>query len=998
MENQRLEKSQTNNNHSLGNIAENYLFKRFYTQEGKNVYDMFEYELKTAEIRDKDLKIKFYQENVEVPTEWSDTATKIVASKYFKRKGVKKEYGGNQNGSEQSAKNLINRVSNTIKKWGEEGKYFTSKEEADSFQNELSYILLSQKAAFNSPVWFNLGLFHEYGIIENGECFYWNKETNQINKGNDSYSHPQCSACFINSIEDTMFGDHGPDDHSIFKLIETEAKLFKYGSGNGTNFSSIRAKGEPLSGGGESSGLVDFLKILDAGANAVKSGGKTRRAAKMVILNADHPDIEELIDWKVESERKARALASHGYDTNMDGLYKDLFGQNSNNSVRVTNDFMNAIALEGYWNLTERVTGIIRNMVKAKDLFEHIVKAAWVSGDPGMQFDTTINDWHTCKNSGRINASNPCSEYMFLDNTACNLASINLMKFRNSDGTFNKEEFKHVVDIIIAAQEIIVDGAGYPTYSIAQNSHDFRPLGLGYANLGAYLMSNGISYDSEEAFSIAGAITAIMTGRAYEQSAKIASRIGPFPRFDENREPFLEVMKKHRDHVDKIPKLKSRINLEELIEDAEKEWSDVLNLVNEYGVRNSQSTVIAPTGTIAFMMDCDTTGIEPDIALVKYKTLAGKAGYLKLINNTIPLALSTLGYNELQIKDIQTYLNKTDTIEGAPHLKEEHLSIFDCAFKPANGIRSISPIGHVKMMAAVQPFISGAISKTVDMPEEAGPIDIYNIYFEAWKMELKAISIYRDGSKLSQPLSVGKSNLENKLLRGQERHLPQITESVTIRTKIKDEIGMEHGLHIICGEYEDGTLGEIRAQMFDQASTIQGFLNSLTVAWSKELRYGAPLKKLITANRKSKFEPSGISNYSYIRSFDSIPNLIMGIVGLEYLGVDGYIEVTGEDFIKDKVKDPSKLRINKNIERLRYEYYSEQIKEMDAVMKNSLNFDNKDDKNINKQKIAEIEYSTEVKIKSNGEICPDCGSMVIIKGGCTHCSNCGSQLGGGCPS
>ena len=978
------------------------LFKRLYTKSELNVYDMFEYELRTAEIKDKDGNTKFKQENVEVPKGWLDTATKIVASRYFKRKNVKEEYGGNAEGSEQSVKHLVHRVSHTLRSYGEEKKYFNSKEEADIFEDELTYILLSQRAAFNSPVWFNLGLFHDYGIVEKTDdgLYYWDSETDSIKQSKDSYSHPQVSACFINSVGDYMFGDGGPEDHSIFKLVLTEAKLFKYGSGNGTNYSDIRAKGEKLSGGGESSGLISFLGILDSGSNAVKSGGKTRRAAKMVILNADHPDLEDFILWKVDGERKARALAAFGYDTDMDGLYRDLSGQNSNNSVRVKDEFMRAVMEDGRWDLIERTTGKVRESKKARALFDLMAKATWASGDPGIQYDTTINNWHTCPNTAPINASNPCSEYMFIDDSACNLASLNLMKYRNKDGTFNIKEFKHDVGIMIAAQEIAVDLAGYPTPSIARNSHDFRPLGLGYANLGALLMSNGMPYDSEEAFAVAGAITAIMTGEAYAQSSRIASRVGTFPGFEKNREPFLRVMKQHHDHVKKIPKQDSKMNLEELIINADKTWIEARSLIEQYGARNSQATVLAPTGTIGFMMDCDTTGVEPDIALVKYKQLVNRAGMLKLVNNTVPTALSKLGYNDDEAKRITDYIEKTDTIEGAPGLNEKHLPVFDCAFKPANGVRAISPMGHVRMMAAVQPFISGAISKTVNTPEDWTAKDIYDIYLQSWKLGLKAIAVYRDNTKLSQPLSVGESNLESKIARGEKRELPQMRETYTIELKIFDEKQVEHQMHIICGEYEDGTLGEIRVQMFDQGSTMQGMLGNWTVALSTELKYGVPLEKLVTKHKKAKFEPSGVSDYPYMNGFNSIPHLVLSVVGLEYMGVDKYIEVTGEEFIRNRIKDPDKLRVNKNRERLRFERYLEQIKKIDKVIESPIDSTIPTEKGENKVELngQDVEYKTSSKVKSDGQPCPTCGNMVLVKGGCSHCSNCGEQVGGGCPS
>lgn len=995
---------------------DNFTFQRYYTQGDKSVYDMFEYEKKTAQIANSKGEVIFEQKDVEVPKGWSDTATKIVASKYFKRQNVGKEYGGSNDESEQSAKRLVHRVAHTIRNFGEERKYFVSEKEAEVFEDELTHILLSQKASFNSPVWFNLGLFHDYKIVENGGGYYWDKETGTIKQSSDAFSHPQVSACFINSVGDYMFGDHGPEDHSIFNLVEAEAKLFKYGSGNGTNFSPVRGKGERLSGGGESSGLLSFLGILDSGADAVKSGGKTRRAAKMVILNADHPDVEEFINWKVDAERKARALAAVGYDTDMDGLYRDLSGQNSNNSIRVTDEFMQAVEKDGDWNLTERTTGKVRKTMKARELMEFIAKAAWASGDPGMQYDTTINNWHTSSNSARINASNPCSEYMYIDDSACNLASLNLLKFRREDGSFDVESFKHAVRVMITAQEIEVDLAGYPTQSIAENSHAFRPLGLGYANLGAFLMSNGMPYDSDEARAVAGAITSVMTSEAYKQSAKIASRVGPFSKFEENREPFIKVMKRHQESNDKIPKIKTGINLDELILEGEKSWKDVISLTEKYGSRNGQVTVLAPTGTIGFMMDCDTTGIEPETALVKYKSMVG-GGLMKLVNQTVPMALVQLGYEPDKIKEILGYINKNDTIEGAPALRKEHLAVFDSALRPANGKREISPMGHVKMMAAAQPFLSGAISKTVNMPADWTAKNIFNIYMEAWKQGLKAIAIYRDGAKLSQPLSVGESKLESTLKRGEERPLPRNADSLTIRIKIRDEHNIEQGLHIICGEYGDGTLGEVRAQLFEAGSSIQGLLDDLTRSWSKELRFGTPLEELVVRNRKSKFPPSGTSNYPYMTNFNSLSHLIWGIVGLEYLGPEKFADETGEESFRNRIRNPEKLRVNKNKERLRFEMYMDQIKEIDKVMNTPLfgkkmeepvptngnGNSNNGNGNHEETKVIEnngqnIEYTTQRKKISNGNTCPACGASIPGVAGCTHCWNCGKQVGGGCPS
>ena len=796
--------------------ATNPLSTRYYTKSGQNVYDSFEYEKRTAQVRNSKGGVLFEQQDVEVPKGWSDSAVNILASKYFRKKGVSEEDGGTKTGGEQSIKRVVHRIAHTIRTSGEKMNYFASGEEAGIFEDELSYILLSQTALFNSPVLFNLGLSHDYGIVKPGGLYYWDEETKTVKLSGDAYSHPQVSACFINSVGDYMFGDHGEDDHSIYTLIETESKLFKFGSGTGSNYSAIRGVGEPLSSGGESSGLMTFLKIPDAGANAVKSGGTTRRAAKMDVLDADHPEIKDFAYWKVDGERKARALAGFGYDTDIDGLYKELSGQNSNNTVSLTDAFMNAVENDENWNLIERTTGNIKTTVKARELFEYFAKAAWVSGDPGVHFNTTINNWHTCPADGEIRASNPCSEYLFLDDSACNLASMNLMKFRRTDGSFDVQGLRHTSRTVFTAQEIMVDLAGYPTPSIARKSHNFRTIGLGHVNIGTYLMSIGVPYDSNEGRAIAASITSIMTGEAYNQSAKIASRMGSYAGFEKNRDSHIRVMRQHQENHEEIltlnPVLNPKINLEEMLKAGKEIWEDVVTHTEKYGSRNAQATVEAPTGTIGFVMDCDTLGVEPDFALVKIKNFVG-GGYTTIVNKTVPMALAKLGYNEMQIGDITNYVINKGTIEGAPYLKEQDLAVFDCANEGA-GKRAISPEGHVDMVAAIQPFISGSISKTVNMPATWTPLNVRDIYMRGWKKQVKAMALYRDGAKLAQPLSTKKSGLEQTLKRGEDRPLPQNADSLTIRLKIKDELGIEEGLHIICGEYEDGTLGEVRAQIF----------------------------------------------------------------------------------------------------------------------------------------------------------------------------------------
>ncbi|CUT04459.1 vitamin B12-dependent ribonucleotide reductase, partial [Candidatus Chrysopegis kryptomonas] len=733
-------------------------FRRFFTKPGIHPFDEIIWERRNAVITNEKGEVVFEQKDVEVPASWSMLATNIVVSKYFHGQIGTPE-------REYSVKQLIERVARTITNWGIKDGYFASDEDAEIFYNELVYLLVNQYGSFNSPVWFNVGV----------------------------EERPQASACFINSVQDTM--------ESILELAKTEGMLFKYGSGTGTNFSTLRSSKEKLSGGGVASGPVSFMRGFDAFAGVIKSGGKTRRAAKMVILNVDHPDIIDFIKSKAEEEKKAHILIKAGYDPGFNvpgGAYDSVQFQNANHSVRVTDEFMRAVLEDREWHTRYVTTGEICDTYRARDIMRMIAEAAWLCGDPGMQFDTTINSWHTCPNTGRINASNPCSEFMFLDDTACNLASLNLMKFRNEDGTFNTEAFRHAVDVFITAQEIIVDNASYPTKAIERNSHDYRPLGLGYANLGALLMSLGLPYDSDEARAYAGAITAIMTGEAYRQSALIAKEIGPFRGFELNREPMLGVIRKHMSYVDKIDK---SLIPEELFEEAKKVWKEAYDLGQKYGYRNSQVTVLAPTGTIGFMMDCDTTGIEPDIALVKYKKLVG-GGFLKIVNNTVPLALKKLGYNEKQIKEIVDYIDKNDTIEGAPHLKPEHLPVFDCAFKPAKGKRFIHYMGHVKMMAAVQPFISGAISKTVNMPNDVTIDDVMQLYIDAWKMGLKAIAIYRDGSKGTQPLSTSiedkKEETKKVEFKPVRRRLPDERKSITHKFSVAGHEG-----YITVGMYPD---------------------------------------------------------------------------------------------------------------------------------------------------------------------------------------------------
>ncbi|HEY1908246.1 MAG TPA: vitamin B12-dependent ribonucleotide reductase, partial [Myxococcaceae bacterium] len=712
---------------------------RYFTTVGVDPADEMAWEYRTAGITGEDGKVVFEQKNIEVPKTWSMLATNVVASKYFRGTPGTPE-------RETSARKLVARVVDTLTRWGQEGAYFATETDRLTFHAELTHLLLRQKAAFNSPVWFNVGV----------------------------EAHPQCSACFINSVEDSM--------ESILGLAKTEGMLFKYGSGTGSNLSPIRSSKELLAGGGTASGPVSFMKGFDAFAGVIKSGGKTRRAAKMVILNADHPDILEFIRCKAEEERKAWALIDAGYDGSFTGAaYGSIFFQNSNNSVRVTDAFMKAVVDDQAWQTRSVRDARPMETYRARDMFREISEAAWLCGDPGLQFDTTVNEWHTCPNTARINASNPCSEYMFLDDSACNLASLNLMLFRSPlDGSFDVEAFKHAVDVVLLAQEIIVGFSKYPTQKIEVNSHAYRPLGLGYANLGALLMATGLPYDSDQGRNYAAAITSLMCGEAYRMSAKMAEKMGAFTGYAKNAEPMLRVIGKHRRAAYAVaPDGVSK----DLFAAQRAAWDEALALGSEAGYRNSQVTVLAPTGTIGFMMDCDTTGIEPDIALIKYKKLVG-GGMLKIVNNTVPLALQRLGYSTTEAQTIVQSLDQRETIEGAPGLKPEHLPVFDCAFKPAKGERSIHYLGHLRMMGATQPFLSGAISKTVNLPNAATVQDIEEAYLEAWKLGLKAVAVYRDGCKRSQPLNTSKKKDEREKV---ELPVVPVEAARAVRRRLPDE-------------------------------------------------------------------------------------------------------------------------------------------------------------------------------------------------------------------
>jgi ribonucleoside-diphosphate reductase alpha chain len=832
-------------------------FPRFFTDGKLSPFDTVEWERRTALIGNEKGQTIFRQENVEVPKSWSQTATNIVASKYFHGKIDTPD-------RETSVRQLISRVVNTIVGWGEKGAYFASLASRDTFRDELTHLLVEQKMSFNSPVWFNLGV----------------------------QPKPQCSACFINSVQDDM--------ESIMTLARTEGMLFKWGSGTGTNFSALRGSRETLSGGGIASGPVSFMKGFDAFAGVIKSGGKTRRAAKMVILNVDHPDIIEFIDCKTKEERKAQVLIEQGYDPAIDGeAYTSIFFQNANHSVRVTDEFMQAAEEDRDWWTHNVTDGSPAEKYRACDLLHRMAESAWQCGDPGMQYDSTVNRWHTCKNTARINASNPCSEYMFLDDTACNLASLNLMKLLGPNGQFDIEAYRHAVDLTITAQEILVDNASYPTERITRNSHDFRPLGLGYANLGALLMAMALPYDSDGGRDMCGALTALMCGEAYAQSARMAERLGPFPGFAVNREPMLDVIRMHRDALRPI----KPENVQPMLLRASQEaWDTALDLGEKFGYKNSQVTVLAPTGTIGFMMDCDTTGIEPDLALVKHKKLVG-GGLIKIVNNCVPQALMKLDYPPEEAAQIVAYIDQSGKIEGAPGLKPEHLPVFDCSLTPAGGGRSIAWRGHLLMMAAAQPFLSGAISKTINMPEEATLEDIMQAYVESWKLGLKAVAIYRDNSKRSQPLSAAGAKKEEPgkpaqpaaaaaeqqelFHRAQRRKLPSERKSITHKFSIGNHEG-----YLTVGMYEDGTPGEIFIKMAKEGSTLSGFMDGFALSVSIGLQYGVPLKALVDKLINTRFEPSGYTGNPEIRFASSVLDYIARWLGGKFISAE-YLKLTG---------------------------------------------------------------------------------------------------------
>ena len=1094
-------------------------FKRQYTKDGVSSFDLFEYDYRTSVIRNPNGEKVFEMTNVEVPSHWSQIATDILAQKYFRKAGVPLPDGSTTH--ETSVKQVAHRLADCWRVWGEKYGYFASKEDAQIFYDELIYSILTQSCAPNSPQWFNTGLFNSYGITGKPQGHYYvDATTGNLERSQNAYERPQPHACFILSVDDDLVNDGG-----IMDLWVREARIFKYGSGVGTNYSNIRAEGEKLSGGGTSSGLMSFLKIGDRAAGAIKSGGTTRRAAKMVCLDLDHPEVVNFIDWKVEEEKKVAALIAAGYPSDYEGeAYKTVSGQNSNNSVRIPNSFFKCLDSNGDWDMTARSTGKTMKTIPAKELWGKISYAAWRCADPGTQYDTTINEWHTCPEGGRIRASNPCSEYMFLDNTACNLASLNLRRFYNEETSmFDVAGFEYMTRLWTVVLEISVLMAQFPSPEVAQLSYDYRTLGLGFANLGSMLMVSGIAYDSEESRAISGAITAIMNGVAYKTSAEMAASLGAFARYDENKEHMMRVMRNHRAAAYDASEAYEGIEIKPmginakycpdyLLKAATKAWDDAVQMGEQYGYRNAQATVIAPTGTIGLVMDCDTTGVEPDFALVKFKKLSG-GGYFKIINQSIPAALKKLGYKADEIDTIVKYakghgtfagapyinhqtlsekgfiadeLKKLDTavesafeagfvfnvytlgesclqrlgftpeqyyaqdfsllhelgfsdaeieaandyacgtmtVEGAPYLKTEHLSVFDCANKCGRkGERFIHAHGHIRMMAAVQPFISGAISKTINLPNEAVIDEIKDCYYLSWQLGLKACALYRDGSKLSQPLSTKSDSKKKEEVKeeapaadaGQivdmsrltveelleevnrrvqaspdtqlKRELSRIVERKQLPAKrrgytIKGKVGGQ-ALFLRTGEYGDGTLGEIFIDMAKEGATMRSLLNSFAIAISVGLQYGVPLEEYVDKFIFSRFEPSGIVEHPNIKSATSVLDYIFRLLAYEYLDREDLVHVQdpnkqsrSEEIAAQKLQDLSQVRIT-----------APQQAPLQKV----------------KQPLAPVsagspaQNSLEMKklmgTSADAPACRNCGNITMRNGTCYMCPNCGTTTG-----
>src|ERR1035437_8377212 len=915
-------------------------FPRYFTtrlEAGRTPYDEIQWETRTASIGNDKGSVIFEQRDVEVPVDWSQTATNIVASKYFHGKLGSPD-------RETSVAQLVQRVVDSIADWGKKDGYFKSAQDGENFRLELAHLMLTQKACFNSPVWFNVGVKETrgYGWI------YDERQGRGTKLQPRGVMRPQCAACFIVSVKDSL--------ESILELAKTEGMLFKWGSGTGSNLSTLREEDAILSGGGRASGPLSFMKGFDAFAGVIKSGGKTRRAAKMVILNADHPDIDKFIWCKAKEEKKAYTLVEAGYDASLDGeAYSSIFFQNANNSVRATDDFMEAVGRGDDWWTKGVATGQPVKRHKAQDLMRQIAEATHQCGDPGMQFDTTVNRWHPCKNTARINASNPCSEYMFLDDSACNLSSLNLMKFVGPDGQFDVEAFRHAVDTMIVAQEILVDNASYPTEKIGQNSHDFRPLGLGFANLGALLMSMGVPYDRDQGRDHAGAITAIMCGQAYLTSSRIAEAVGTFEGYGLNQQPFLEVIRMHRDAVNRIH---GNHVPTAMMQGARQCWDDAYDSGRRSGYRNAQVTVLAPTGTIGFMMDCDTTGIEPELALVKYKRLVG-GSVMKIVNETVGAALRELGYNPAHVDELIEYIDKNGSLEGST-LQAKHLPVFDTSFKPEKGSRCIHYLGHIKMMAAVQPFLSGAISKTVNMPSDATVEDIAEAYLQAWKMGVKAVAIYRDGSKTNQVLTTKKDKGKTEpgtagdILAGLPavaavlddlnapphavRHrLPDTRPAVTHKFSIAGHEG-----YLTVGLYKNGQPGAIFVAMAKEGSTLSGLMDSFALVFSLSLQHGVPLTTLCSKLAHTGFDPSGWTGNADLGYAKSIMDYLARWLELQFLkSKKGVLFETKPAPAPVSAAPPTSTGL----------------------------------------------------ASSDSPACPDCGSLTVRNGSCFKCMECGSTTG-----
>jgi ribonucleoside-diphosphate reductase alpha chain len=991
---------------------------RVFSTDGSSPFDGVDWELRTAEIKDERGRVIFQQIDCEVPRAWSQLATNVVVSKYFYG-DVAAGNGSPADGKREfSVHQLIHRVTRTIADWGKADGYFATAADAERFYDELTALCLNQYGSFNSPVWFNVGLFHQYGIAGPANNWRWDEETRGVQKATSAYQFPQSSACFIQSVSDDMEG--------IMRLATSEAMLFKFGSGTGTDLSTLRSSREKLSGGGKPSGPVSFMRVYDAIASVVKSGGKTRRAAKMQTLNCWHPDILDFIECKTNEEAKAQALIRSGYEANFNGeAYSSVMFQNANLSVRASDSFLRAVEADDDWTTRSVTTGRPMHTFKARKLMDKIALGTWLCGDPGLQYEDTIQRWHTCPNTAPINSSNPCSEYMFIDDSACNLSSINLMKFRREDGSFDVGRFRAAVRIFITAQEILVDHASYPTERIAANSHKFRPLGLGYANLGSLVMASGLAYDSDEGRALAAAVTGVMHGQAYLTSAEHAAQVGAFEGFAVNREPMLRVMEMHRDAAESIdPKAPA-----ELLAEASDVWAECLEAGRRHGYRNSQVTVLAPTGTIAFMMDCDTTGIEPDIALVKYKQLAG-GGMLKIVNRTVPMALRKLGYDEPVIRGILDYIDERDTIEGAPGLSNEHLSVFDCAFAPPQGGRSIHFRGHLRMMAAVQPFLSGAISKTCNVPHEATVEEILGAYLEGWKLGLKALAIYRDGSKGSQPVSTKAESSETTKAAdtapassaesspaaeetaeahptGEARsatpaepgpgpptqprreRLPHTRRSLTHKFDIQGHEG-----YINVGFYPDGRPGELFITMAKEGSTIGGLMDVLGTAISIGLQYGVPLEVFVNKFAHSRFEPAGFTKNPDIPIAKSIADYIFRWLGMEF--IPGYREAnapkrpTSEAEAETAAAAPPLLKVNghrtatiadlEHAEAVLGAFHPESIT---AGAHTELAQDDA---------LADQDRQF-AHFQSDAPPCDNCGALTVRCGTCYRCFNCGNSMG-----